>query len=172
MFKYLQLVTSTDSCMMFIGYLLYTACRGSPWKGGLYFHMMFSVLGMGMIGNSSCSKLRGPSEGSDSEQSRCLKGASSIDLTLGTLESYHQLHGNGDSSQYASNGACPDRIKEILKSPGCSCGQCSMPFALLLRCCQSFWGLPKMQQDAILWSLQSVGGGRSTTWSLAGHWSC
>ena len=114
-------------------------------------------------------------EASDASESECPdtvepgKGGSSIDLKLSTLESYHQLHGQGDSSQHADNGICPERIKQCLQDPQCSCGECTMPFPLLLRCCKSFWALPKQQQDSILWSLQSATGGHSSKWSIEGQ---
>ena len=115
---------------------------------------------------------RGDTDASDAECSNGDepdRGESTIDLRLTTLESYHQLHGTSDASQHAENGVCPKRIKECLQDPQCSCGKCSMPFSVLLQCCKSFWGLPKQQQDAILWSLQSGERGQPSTWSMEGH---
>ena len=117
-----------------------------------------------------CFVLREPSDSEDSETDHCSeKDAPVVDLKLSTLESYHQRHGDGNSSQHAQNGTCSDRIKNALRNPECSCGKCSMPRSVLERCCKSFWGLPKLQQDAILWSLQSVEGDRSAKWAIEGH---
>ena len=110
------------------------------------------------------------SENSESEESDSPNGVCSVDLKLSMLESHHQLHGHVDESEYATNGASLKRIKGVLEDPQCSCGKCTMPIAILAKCCKSFWGLPKQQQDAILWSLQSVeGSGGSRKWSIEGH---
>ena len=120
--------------------------------------------------NQGCLALREPSDSEDSETEHCSKkDAPVVDLKLSTLESYHQLHGDGNSSQHSQNGTCSDRIKNALRNPECSCGKCSMPRSVLERCCKTFWGLPKLQQDAILWSLQSVEGDRSAKWAIEGH---
>ena len=107
---------------------------------------------------------------SESDESASQTGDCSVDLKLSMLESHHQLHGHVDVSEYATNGASVKRIKEVLKDPQCSCGRCTMPLAVLAKCCKSFWGLPKQQQDAILWSLQSSDcSGGSRKWSIEGR---
>ncbi|CAL1148092.1 unnamed protein product [Cladocopium goreaui] len=100
-------------------------------------------------------------ESSGSDESTSQTGVCSVDLKLSMLESHHQLHGQVDVSEYATNGASVKRIKGALADPQCSCGKCTMPLPVLAKCCKSFWGLPKQQQDAILWSLQSEGSGHA-----------
>ena len=104
---------------------------------------------------------------SDSDESTDYAGASSeVGLKLSNLESYHAA-GDEDKSQYAENGANPKRIRQLLANPPCDC-QCTLPFGVLYRTCQTFWSLPKVSQDSILWSLQG-GSGRKATWSIEGR---
>lgn len=89
-----------------------------------------------------------------------------VALQLSSLYSLHARGETGDSSTFASNGSDPDRIKQLLRDPPCQCG-CRMPYNLLKKTCDSFWGLPKESQDALLWSLQ-VQSGRKRRWSIEG----
>lgn len=89
-----------------------------------------------------------------------------VSLNLSNLESYHSHQPIGDGSQFASNGADPQRIKSLLRKPSCSCG-CTIPFKPLYKIRVAFWGLPKASQDAVLWSLQ-CGSARKTSWSIEG----
>lgn len=94
------------------------------------------------------------------------EGAGEVDLRLNHLNSFKELKEEVEMDGcYNRNGACPRRIKRVLKTPKCPC-QCSLPFRVLLAVCEAFWNLRKSAQDAILWNLQC--GGRKHTWSIEG----
>ena len=95
-------------------------------------------------------------------------GKGEVDLQLNCLYSLHALSENPDSSTFASHGASKTRIKEMLKSPPCSC-QCRLPAGVLHKACQSFWSLPKHAQDALLWTLQSNSQASRKTWKIEGQ---
>ena len=111
--------------------------------------------------------LREPGSDDSDASDDSTSGAREVNLRLVHLESYHG-RGEGDASQFAQNGVCPKRIKKLLneKDGICECG-CKIPFSILHKTCQSFWSLDKRSQDALLWSLQS-GSGRKSTWSIEG----
>lgn len=111
--------------------------------------------------------LRDSGQDSDEECIGWVGESSEVNLKICTLESFHQHNQrNHETDHYARNGADPQRIRRLLQRPPCSCG-CHMPFPVLRRCCESFWSLPKVSQDAVLWSLQ-CGSGRKTTWAIEG----
>ena len=130
---------------------------------------MFNVFQKGFTNCSCVNCYLRQCESSGSDESTSQTGVCSVDLKLSMLESHHQLHGQVDVSEYATNGASVKRIKGAFADPQCSCGKCTMPLPVLAQCCKSFWGLPKQQQDAILWSLQSEGSGGSRKWSIEGQ---
>ena len=93
--------------------------------------------------------------------------SSTVDLRLTAIQSMHGLQEEGDQSTFAENGMDPKRIKNVLKSSSCDCGnECTLPYKVLLKTCQTFWGLPKECQDSLLWSLQSATGRK--TWKIEG----
>ena len=95
--------------------------------------------------------------------------APTVNLTLAGLQSFHGMATQDDDSVYSSNGHDSSRIREALKTR-CNCtSNCWIPFALLLKICTAFWKLSKGSQDAILWSLQTVGGRGKCKYSIEGH---
>ena len=100
---------------------------------------------------------------SSDESSEQLK-TSVVDLRLSTIQSMH-VNVDGDGSSFAKNGMDERRIKDVLKTPPCSCG-CKIPYAILVKTCRTFWSLDKTSQDSLLWSLQCETGRKQ--WSIEG----
>jgi hypothetical protein len=77
---------------------------------------------------------------------------------------------------YAEWGASDERLRAVKKYRcACSQGCCQMVTkADLTPCCRSFWGLPKVAQDAVLWSLSSRHHGKQSKkrWAFAGTKVC
>ena len=72
-----------------------------------------------------------------------------------------------DMSAFAQQGISKHRIRSILKSKVCPCS-CSMPEKALIEVCEYFWRLPKIAQDAVLWSIQAECSQRRRQWYLQG----
>ena len=72
-----------------------------------------------------------------------------------------------DLSAFAQQGISRHRIHSVLKSKVCPCS-CSMPEKALLEVCEFFWRLPKIAQDAVLWSIQAECCQRRRQWFLQG----
>ena len=125
--------------------------------------------------NYSCH-LRQPSsdsesddDGDDDSSSSSACGYGTACLSAVTLESLHSLGGPRDQSSYAVNGTNRKRMKTALKGV-CKCG-CTVPLRVLEKTCNTFWGLPKSGQDAVLWSLQAHSSASKTQWSIDGQGS-
>ena len=106
---------------------------------------------------------------SSSGESNERPGVGHVTLSVSTLQSMHAMSSlnTEEMSAFAQQGISRQRIRAILKSKVCPCS-CALPEKDLIQVCEYFWRLPKIAQDAVLWSIQAECSQRRRQWYLQG----